>query len=289
MNNANQYCQNKVAASGSSFYYSFLFLPAEQRAAITAIYAFCREVDDIVDECQDKAIAQQKLVWWSTEIDRVYTGTPQHPVGIALAQIVKKYKLQKLWFDEIMQGMAMDLKYQGYQIFDDLKLYCHCVASAVGMLAAAIFGYKNQQTLEYAKKLGIAFQIINIIRDVGEDARRGRVYIPEEELQVFGIKPQEILELNISNPERFTALLAKLAVLARSYYTSALDTLPAEDRAAQRGGLIMAEIYFKILAEIEHSNFDVLNQKISITPLRKLWVAWNTWRLEKKLCLQASS
>lgn len=285
MKNAQGYCRDKVAASGSSFYYSFMFLPPEQRASITAIYAFCREVDDIVDECTDKAIAKQKLLWWSTEVDRVFNGNPQHPVGIALYETIKRHKLQKQWFEEIIQGMAMDLQYQGYQTFDDLKLYCHCVASAVGMLAAAVFGYKNQTTLDYAKKLGIAFQIVNIIRDVGEDARRGRIYIPEEDLQAFGITPAEILELNIKHPERFKALLAKLATLARSYYTSALESLAKEDRAAQRSGLIMAKIYFSILDEIEKTNFNVLNQKIALTPLRKLWLAWCTWRAEKKLCL----
>lgn len=289
MKNAKSYCQDKAAASGSSFYYSFMFLPPEQRAAITAIYAFCREVDDIVDECKDKTIAQQKLLWWSTEIDRVFLGKPQHPVGIALAEAVTRFKLQKLWFDEIIQGMAMDLKYQGYQTFDDLKLYCHCVASTVGMLAASVFGYKNPSTMDYAKKLGIAFQIVNIIRDIGEDARRGRIYIPEEDLKTFGISPEEILAVKISQPDRFKALLAKLTLLARSYYTSALESLAPEDRASQRSGLIMANIYFSILSEIERANFNVLNQKIGITPLRKLWLAWRTWRSEKKLCQKALS
>lgn len=281
---AYDYCQSKVAASGSNFYYSFLFLPPEQRTAITAIYAFCREVDDIVDECSDKTIASQKLLWWSGEIDRIFNTTPQHPIGIALAPAVQKFGLQRLWFDEIIQGMAMDLRYQGYQTFDDLKLYCHCVASTVGMLAASIFGYTNPNTLEYAKKLGIAFQLVNIIRDIGEDARRGRIYIPEDELLAFGVTPQEILQFKIIEPKNFIALASKLATLARSYYSDALLALSAEDRSSQRSGIIMAEIYFCILTEIERSNFMVLDRKISITPLRKLWVAWRTWRYEKKLC-----
>lgn len=288
MTNANKYCQDKAARSGSNFYYSFLFLPSEQRSAITAIYAFCREVDDVVDECSDKNIAEQKLIWWSTEIDRVFNGSPQHPVGIALTAAVVKFKLQKIWFDEILQGMAMDLKYQGYQTFDDLKLYCHCVASAVGMLAASIFGYNNPNTLEYAKKLGIAFQMINIIRDIGEDARRGRVYIPEEDLKTFGVTADEILQLEITHPARFKSLLAKMALLARNYYSAALESLAPEDRAAQRSGLVMAAIYFDILTAIERSDFDTLNQKITITPLRKLWLAWRAWRAEKKLCLNLS-
>lgn len=276
---------NKSAA-GSNFYYSFLFLPLEQKDAITSIYAFCREVDDIVDECSDSSIAEQKLIWWGTEIDRVFNGAPQHPIGITLAKAVRKFELQRVWFDEILQGMAMDLRYHGYETFADLKLYCHCVASTVGMLAATIFGYKNANTLEYAKQLGIAFQLVNIIRDVGEDARRGRIYIPEEYLAEFAIQPAEILNLNITDNIKFRSLMAKMAKLARQYYNNAMQSLPPEDRATQLSGLIMAKIYFQILTEIENSNFAVLNQKITITPLRKLWIAWRSWRIERKACQQ---
>lgn len=284
MNSASTYCQSKAAASGSSFYYSFLFLPTEQRAAITAVYAFCREVDDIVDECTDPNVARQKLAWWMMEIDRIFNGQPQHPVGVALQSAVQNFTLQRVWFDEILQGMHMDLQYQGYQTFDDLKLYCHCVASTVGMIAASIFGYKNPATLQYAKDLGIAFQLINIIRDLGEDARRGRIYIPEEEMAAFGVSTKDILE--IPNNSSLTPLLAKQAQLAKDYYHQALNALAPEDRAQQRSGLIMAKIYFTILEEIERSNFAVLQQKISITPIRKLWLAWRTWRAEQRLCRQ---
>lgn len=294
MTSAHTYCQNKAAASGSSFYYSFLFLPPDQRAAITAVYAFCREIDDIVDECSDAQVAQQKLTWWATEIDRVFTATPQHPVGVALQSAVQKYPLQRVWFDEILQGMHMDLQYHGYQTYADLKLYCHCVASTVGMLAATIFGYSNQSTLEYAQKLGLAFQIINIIRDLGEDARRGRIYIPEEELAEFGLAANDLLQiparattkLDVVDNVRLQTLLTKQAQRARDYFTQALNALAPEDRAQQRSGLIMAQIYFTILKEIERSKFAVLQQKISITPLRKLWIAWRTWQSEKKLCHQ---
>lgn len=281
-----RYCQNKAAASGSSFYYSFMFLPLAQRNAITAVYAFCREVDDIVDECSDSIIATQKLLWWQTEIERVFNGTPQHPVGVALSEAIHTYKLQRIWFDEILQGMNMDLRYQGYSTYADLNLYCHCVASTVGMLAASIFGYQNPSTLEYAKQLGLSFQLINIIRDIGEDARRGRIYIPEEQLQTFGIEPKEILQLSIKKPEQLTLLLSAIAQQAHTYRANAMINLAPEDRASQRSGLIMARIYFSILNEIERANFAVLHQKISITPLRKLWVAWRTSRAEKKLCQQ---
>lgn len=283
--NASNYCQNKALAKGSSFYYSFLFLPAAQKEAIIAVYAFCREVDDIVDECSDKEIARAKLGWWALELDRVFNGNPEHPVGIALTSVVKKYALQKVWFEEILQGMQMDLQYQGYETDADLTLYCHCVASTVGMLAASIFGFTNPKTLEYAKQLGLAFQTINIIRDIGEDARRGRIYIPEETLTKYNISSTEILNLSIQNPANFTTMLQEQTEKAYAYYSKALDCLPNEDRAKQRSGLIMAKIYFCILEEIKRTNFAVMQQRISITPIRKLWLAWRGVRQEKKLCL----
>lgn len=288
MSNPQQYCRDLVSNSGSNFYYSFLFVPAEKREALQAIYAFCREVDDVVDECKDKQIAQQKLVWWNSEIEQLFKGTPQHPICKALLPIVKQYHLPKICFEEILQGMAMDLQYEGYQTVEDLRVYCHCVASTVGMLVAAVLGYTNPSTMEYAKKLGISLQMINIIRDVGEDARRGRIYLPEEDLMLFGVKPREILDRQIAHQDRFKSLMEKYTKLARSYYDSALEALAPADRPAQRGGLIMAAIYSNILDEIERANYEVLNQKISLTPLRKLWIAWRTYNAERKLCKKLS-
>lgn len=281
MENPDQYCQEKTAKSGSSFYYSFLFLPPEQKKAIMAVYAFCREVDDIVDECTDKEIAQKKLAWWQTEIDRIFNNQPQHPIGKALTSIKDRFSLKKHLFEEILQGMAMDLAYQGYQTFEDLRLYCHCVASAPGLLAAEIFGYENPNTLEYAKNLGLAFQLVNIIRDVGEDASRSRIYLPEDELAKFSLTPQDILEKKYT--ENFKNLMAHQAKRARSYYEKSLRALPEVDRYNQRCGIIMAEIYFALLTEIEKLNFKVLHQRVSLTPLRKLWIAWKTKRTIKSL------
>lgn len=279
MDNSDQYCQEKTAKSGSSFYYSFLFLPAEQKKAIMAVYAFCREVDDIVDECTDKEIAQKKLAWWHTEIDRVFTDQPQHPIGKALAQIKDRFALKKHLFEEILQGMTMDLAYQGYQTFEDLRLYCHCVASAPGLLAAEIFGYENSNTLEYAKNLGLAFQLVNIIRDVGEDANRGRIYLPEDELVKFSLTSQDILEKKYT--KNFHDLMVYQATRARTYYEKALLALPEADKYQQRCGMIMAAIYFALLTEIEKLHFKVLEQRVSLTPLRKLWIAWKTQRTLK--------
>lgn len=276
MNTFDHYCQQKAAQSGSSFYYSFLFLPPEKRQAIQALYAFCREVDDIVDECTDKTVAHSKLLWWHKEIERVFNGTPEHPVGQALGLARTRYPLQKHLFEEILQGMQMDLTYAGYQTFEDLRLYCHCVASTVGLLAAEIFGYQELKTLEYAKNLGLAFQLVNIIRDVGEDAKRRRIYIPETELEQFSLSPQDILQSRHS--ERFKALMTFQANRAREYYQKAQWFLPEADRTSQKSGLIMAEIYFTLLKEIEKTHFQVFHHRIGLTPIRKLWIAWRTLR-----------
>jgi phytoene synthase len=270
-----EYCQQKAAASGSSFYYSFLFLPAERRRAITALYAFCREVDDIADEVTDVGIARTKLAWWRTEIANLFAGHPQHPVTKALAPFVTTCRLDAARMNEIIDGMEMDLVYHRYPDFDSLKLYCHRAAGVVGQLSASIFDYKNPATLEYAEALGIAFQLTNIIRDVGEDARRGRVYLPQDELARFGLSAEDIIARR--GGEAFQKLMAFQAERAQSYYDLAYSRLAAEDRSAQRAGLIMAAIYRTLLEEIRRDNFDVLDKRIALTPLRKLWIAWKTW------------
>ena len=280
MSQTDEFCREKAVKSGSSFYYSFLFLTPLQRQAITAVYAFCREVDDIVDECHDKDVAAQKLVWWQGEVERIFSGTPEHPIGIALKQTLEHFPLQKIFFHEILQGMTMDLQYQGYESFQDLERYCYCVASTVGLLAVEIFGFEDKDTLNYAKNLGIALQLINIIRDIGEDAARNRVYLPESELKQFSLTPQLILNKQYS--ENFFQLMAFQAKRAREYYQRALSYLAPKDTYKQRAGLIMAEIYLTLLKEIEKDNYPVLHQKISLTPLRKLWVAWKTHRWIKK-------
>jgi 15-cis-phytoene synthase len=270
-----EYCQQKAAASGSSFYYSFLFLPAERRRAITALYAFCREVDDIADEVKDVGVARTKLAWWRTEVANLFTGHPQHPVTQALAPFVKEYGLDAARMNEIIDGMEMDLAYHRYPDFESLKLYCHRAAGVVGQLSASIFGFTRPATLEYAEALGLAFQLTNILRDVGEDARRDRIYIPQDELARFGLASEDILARR--GGESFQRLMAFQAERAQSYYDLAFSKLAPEDRASQRAGLIMAAIYRTLLAEIERDRYDVLDQRIALTPLRKLWIAWKTW------------
>lgn len=272
---AQQYCQNKAIKSGSSFYYSFLFLTQKKKVAITTVYAFCREIDDIVDECTNKDIAALKLKWWEEEIEKIFNGTEgSHPISKAIKRVLDIFPLKKHLFLEIIQGMHMDLKYQGYQTFEDLKLYCHCVASAVGLLVAEIFGYTNIQTLEYARNLGLALQMINIIRDIGEDAMRGRIYLPEEDLIKFNIDATSLLQGKYNNKENFIQLMQLQAQRARDFYATALKSLPNEDRSNQKAGIIMAKIYLALLNKIEKSNFDVLTKKISLTPITKLWLAF---------------
>jgi phytoene synthase len=273
--NPHDYCQDKAAKSGSSFYYSFMFLPAERRQAITALYAFCREVDDVVDECHDLSLAQTKLEWWRQEVGRVYGGTPTHPVGHALKDVLKGFRLPQEQLLEIIDGMAMDLSQTRYLDFKGLQLYCYRVASVVGLLAAEIFGYQDRQTLKYAHDLGLAFQLTNIIRDVGEDARRGRIYLPIEDLQRFKVPAKDILEARYS--DAFRELMAFQAERAERFYDQAFAQLPAVDRKAQRPGLVMAAIYRTLLREIARDGFQVLDRRTSLTPLRKVWLAGTTW------------
>jgi len=271
-----EYCQQKAAASGSSFYYSFMFLPKPRREAITALYAFCREVDDIADECQDINIARTKLAWWRVEITNLYQGNPQHPVTKALAPAIVAYRLSEEHFQEVINGMEMDLDQNRYADFKELQLYCYRVASVVGLLSVSIFGFTNPETLKYAHDLGMAFQLTNITRDVGEDARRDRIYLPLDELARFGVSENDILHGKES--EQAKNLLDFQIARAETFYESAFAYLPNEDRKAQRTGLIMAAIYRAVLEEIKADGAQkVLNSRTSLTPLRKLWLAWTTW------------
>ena len=270
-----EYCQQKAARSGSSFYYSFLFLPPQQRRAITALYAFCREVDDVVDECPDGQIAATKLAWWRRELANVYRGSPQHPVTLALQSAQREFDLPEEQRQEIIDGMEMDLRQTRYLDFKTLALYCYRVAGVVGLLAAGIFGYQDRRTQKYAHDLGIAFQLTNIIRDVGEDARRGRIYLPIEDLQRFSVPAADIL--NARHSDNFRQLMEFQIERAESYYAQAITSLPESDRRAQRPGLVMAAIYRALLDEIKRDGCLVLQQRTSLTPLRKLWIAWWTW------------
>ena len=271
-----QYCQKKTANSGSSFYYSFLFLSKEKRLAITALYAFCREVDDIVDEYTELKVAQVKLAWWRDEIKNLYQDKPIHPVSKALLPFIHTFNLSENHFLEMIDGMEMDLKFNRYQDFKQLQLYCYRVASVVGILSAQIFGFKNRKTLKFAHDLGIAFQLTNIIRDVGEDARRNRIYIPLDDLTRFNVSEEDILRSRESDNVR--ALLEYEIERAETYYDRAFQALPTEDKKTQRVGLMMASIYRTLLREIKTDGAEkTLNARTSLGQLRKFWLAFSTW------------
>jgi len=269
------YCQQKAAQSGSSFYYSFMFLAPERRRAITALYAFCREVDDAVDEPADPQVARAKLEWWRHEVAQLYAGHAQHPVTRALVPAIGPFNIQHRQLGEIMDGMEMDLTQNRYPDFESLRLYCHRVAGVVGQLAASIFGYRNPKTIEYAENLGLAFQLTNIIRDVGEDARKNRIYVPSDEMQRFGVSAADVL--NAQHTENFSRLIEFQVQRVENCYAEALAALPAEDRRAQRPGLVMAAIYRTVLEEIGRDGYQVLTRRTTLTPIRKLWIAWKTW------------
>ncbi len=276
-----QYVQDKAARSGSSFYYAFAFLPPPRRAAITAFYAFCREVDDVVDEVQDPGVAAAKLEWWQHEVAAAFAGRPSHPVTQALMPHAQPFNIEQRHLQAVIEGCAIDLQQTRFLDFPGLAHYCHLVAGVVGEVACNIFGRSSEQTVLFAHKLGLAMQLTNIIRDVGDDARRGRIYLPQSELQQFGVKASEILQRQApwGYSERFSALMRMQAQRAHRSYDEALALLPAQDRRAQVPGLMMANIYRTLLREIEADDFSVLHQRTSLGPARKIWIALRTrWR-----------
>ncbi len=276
-----QYAQDKAAGSGSSFYYAFLFLPPPQRAAITAFYAFCREVDDVVDELRDAGVAATKLAWWRQEVAQAFAGKPSHPVMQALLPHAPAHGITADHLQAVISGCQMDLDQTRYLDYAALQRYCDLVAGVVGEVAARIFGHSQPATLDYAHHLGLALQLTNIIRDVGDDARMGRIYLPLADLQRFDVKAHELLkrESPWGYSERFSALMRFQAERAQRCYDDALALLPEADRAAQKSGLMMANIYRSLLGEIEADGFQVLHQRTSLTPMRKLWIALRThWR-----------
>lgn len=267
-----EYCKQKTKESHSSFLTAFIFLKKEKREALTALYAFCREVDDIADECLDHEIASRKLNWWREEIERLFKSEPQHPVSKALHPFISHFNLSKNYFIEIIDGMEMDVKFNRYESFEQLKLYCYRVASCVGILSANIFGFKNKNTLDFAKNLGIALQLTNIIRDLGEDARRGRIYIPLDELKKLDVSEEEIISLK--NSKKIKYLVKNQVDRAKQFYDLAIKTLPTEDKKSQKIGLVMGNIYYVLLNEILKDDPEkILNQKTILPGFRKLRIS----------------
>ena len=271
------YCRQKAAESHSSFLSGFRFLSVEKRNAITVLYAFCRELDDVVDGCTDPNVAQITLNWWRSDLEKVFNNEmPEHPVHQALKDIRASFDLPKNEFEALIDGMQMDLEQARYGSFDELKLYCHRVAGVVGRLIARILGFSNPKTLEYADKMGLALQLTNIIRDVGEDARQGRIYLPIEEMKKFDVPANVIMQCKPT--DNFAKLMQFQVDRARETYREAMLLLPAADKKSQKVGLIMAAIYYALLNEIDRDGAqNVLTYKIAIPSPRKKRIALKTW------------
>lgn len=273
-----EYCREKARNSGSSFLDGFRFLSPERRDAMTVLYAFCREVDDVADDCSDPAVARTTLAWWRQDLAKAFqaASAPEHPVNQALQEIVGRYALPQQELEEIINGMEMDLHHDRYPTFADLQYYCHRVAGVVGRLIARILGFTNPQTLQYAEQTGLALQLTNIIRDVGEDARLGRIYLPQEDLKRFKVGENDIFDAQ-ATPE-FAELMRFQAARAGDAYREALALLPAEDVRSQKAGLVMAGLYYALLQEIIRDGVEnVLKYKIRIPKPRKMRLALKYW------------
>ncbi|MBF0281813.1 MAG: presqualene diphosphate synthase HpnD [Zetaproteobacteria bacterium] len=279
------YCEQKTRGSGSSFYYAFVFLEENKRRAMMALYAFCREVDDIADEIKDQQVAMQKMDFWSKEIVRTFQGSPHHPVAQELHWAQQHFAMEASFFHDIMEGMLMDIHHQPIIDHAMLELYCYRVAGAVGLLSSTIFGYKNLQTVQFSTKLGYALQLTNILRDLKEDARMGRIYLPQQARIQHRIADQDMIDgPDGAMNENMRNLLVFYGDAAESAYQEAIALLPHCDRESMRPSIIMAAIYHQQLVRIRQHGFDVWQHSGHISPLRKLWIAFKTWRYEIKAC-----
>lgn len=267
-------CAEVTRQASSNFYYAFMLLPIERRRALHSVYAFCRFVDDIADDesIRDPATL---LARWREELDRVYGGTPTRPISRALADAARKFSIPREYFDEVIAGVEMDLSHKRYATFEALRLYCYRVASAVGLICIEVFGYSNPEAKVYAENLGIAFQITNILRDVREDAGRGRIYLPLEDLARFGVTEDEILRGVYS--DSFVRLMEFEANRARDYYERAERALPPEDRSSLLTAEAMRSIYGALLNLIVSTNYRVLDRRLSLSVPKKLYLVGRAW------------
>lgn len=264
--------------SASNLALAFVLLPRGKRDAMSALYAFCREVDDVVDEAV-APVAQRRarLAEWRADVKRACeNGAPQFPTNRDLQPVIRRFHLPFELFDELIQGCEMDLDFRRYETFEQLDLYCHRVASVVGLLSIEIFGYRNPATRDYAVYLGKALQLTNILRDVKTDAARGRIYLPQTELKQFGVGEDEILAGKYS--DRFRRLAARVADRARGFYSLARLTLPAEDRRAMAAAELMASVYWRLLTKLEREQFNVFGpQPVGLSKPAKLALVFQSW------------
>ncbi len=269
------YCRQITKASRSNFYYSFLFLPKRQREALYSVYAFCRSIDDVVDRNSSIPKAMEEIKEWRQYVKRCYTGSIDHPVITPLAKTIHEFHLPIEYFEELINGMEMDLHKHRYATFEELRPYCYRVASVVGLICIEIFGYTEPVIQEYAIHQGIAFQLTNILRDIKTDAARDRIYLPQEDLKHFGYSEQELLA-STYNPA-FVELMRFEYQRAKDYYQKARELLPSQDRHSMVASEIMEGIYYRILQEIEQSGYNVFEKKISLPRYTRLGLALKIW------------
>jgi 15-cis-phytoene synthase len=270
-----EYCRNKLASVASSAHYSLLFAPIEPRRAATALYALRRELDEAVEQASDPAVAHAALAWWAQEIQRLFEGAPQHPVTRALQPHVAVYGLSPAPFELLLQARHRQLELPRFEDFDALAQHCYLLAGSFGEMAATVFGAVEPPTRAHARELALAVQMIRMARDAGRHARRGRIVFPLQELRRFDVNPEDLSSARYV--EGFEPLMQLQASRARAALRSAASQLPAHERGAQAPGIILGALYEALLDELEHSGFRVLHQRIALTPVRKLLIAWRTW------------
>lgn len=275
---AQTYCTTLTKKSGSNFYYSFLFLPKARRDAMYTVYAFCKEVDNAVDEPPPGSRPQDELARWRRELAAAYGGTPTLPVTISLARHARELSIPQAYFEELIKGVEMDLSTKRYATFEQLSLYCYRVASVVGLICLHVFGTTSPRAQDYAVNLGMAFQLTNILRDLGNDAECGRVYLPQEDFTRFGYREEDLLHRRYK-PE-FTQLMIFEVNRAKEFYAKAaraLESLPRDERQSLTVAEIMRGVYSRILQRIEQSGYRVLGDRVTLAPSRRLAVAAGVW------------
>lgn len=268
------YCADKAAPPGSDVYYSVLFLSPERRRATVALEAMRRELEDAVRDASDPSVVQTKLQWWRQELARLFEGRPEHPATKALQPFLNTYDIGAVHLGELLAGVEADAMQNRYLDWPNLRRHGDQVAGVAGRLAARIAGHSHARTLEFARQMSLAEQLVHFIRNLGEDVRHNRVYIPVDELQRFNVPAADLF--NRRYAEGFKPLMAFQAERARATYNEALAALPTEDRRAQRPALIRGVLAMRLLDEVEADGFQVLTQRTDLTPLRKLWLAWKT-------------
>lgn len=274
------YCQAKAAPRGSSRYYSLLFLPVEARRALTALYAWQQEVTGIVAECHDLGVAHSKLQWWRDELAGLFADRPQHPVSQALALHLELSALPQAPWQAVLDGVEQELAGGGYADFTALSEHCLQIDGSVSLVVTPVLGYQDPLTPQFAQQVALALALLRILRDLTLDVRQGRFYLPMDELQRFGVGPADLSQAQTSGPlhEMFKFQVVRI----RDYLQQALAHWPVADRYRQQSYLIQAELGRRLLAEIEADGFAMLERRVSLTPLRKFWIAWRTMRRERR-------